>query len=99
MNPLPILFFIVFALVLLGGYVAIRRRLAGLPLLAVLMISACVIAMFLVGLTTGGSLPQAIFVGLLVGGSFSVIVIVVANYFSRAEARKAAALEQSPPSP
>jgi Na+/H+-translocating membrane pyrophosphatase len=94
MNPLPILFFIVFALVLLGGYVAIRRRLASVPLLGVLMTGACVIAMFLVSVTNGDSLPQAVFVGLLVGGVFSMIVLVVANYFSKAETRS-----QPPPSP
>ncbi|MBE2183177.1 MAG: hypothetical protein IAE89_07110 [Anaerolineae bacterium] len=85
---LPILLFIVFALVLLLGYIGMRRKFMRTGSIIVYMLIGSIATMFLVSLTNGNNILQAAFVGIVVGGAFSVITASTAWYFQRAEARK-----------
>lgn len=87
---LPILLFIMFGLVLLIGYVALRRKFMRAGYVVAYMLVGSILTMFLVSLTSGNNLVQAAFVGIVIGGAFSVIAASIAWYFQRAEERKAA---------
>jgi O-antigen/teichoic acid export membrane protein len=88
---LPVLFFVIFSLVLLGGYVGIRRHVAPVAALCTLTVLGSIMAMFLVGLTSGDSWLHAAAVGLAVGGTFALITLLIALYFERKEQRRSAA--------
>ncbi len=85
---LPILLFVMFALVLLFGYIAIRRKFMRVGYIIAYMLAGSIATMFLVSLTSGNSIIQAAFVGILIGGVFGIIVASIAWYFQRAEEQK-----------
>ncbi len=87
-NPVAILLFLLFGLILLITYVAIRRRWASPVLIAVFGILGSVIVMTLTGLAQNTTLYQALFTGLIVGGLFSVGILAMAWYFSSNERRQ-----------
>jgi|GEM_PF-1407103 Na+/H+-translocating membrane pyrophosphatase len=89
MNITALLLFVVFALILLGGYVGIRRAWASPILLGAIMIFGGFLAMFFAGLAQGNTPAQALFNGLLVGVLFSVGTVAMAWYFQSAENRVA----------
>jgi threonine dehydratase len=87
MQGLAWLFFLIFAAVLVGMYIGIRRELAGPGLIAGVGVAASMILMVLVSLAQENSLIQAVVVGILVGGLFSGATLGVAWYFHNNEVR------------
>jgi hypothetical protein len=87
-SPLSLLFFFLFALVLLGMYLGIRRRWLSPGLIAAIGVLVSIVLMTLFGLSEGNSIYQALLNGFVVGGLFSAAVLAIAVYFMRAEARK-----------
>ena len=88
LNPTAVMLFIVFGLILLVMYIAIRRRFASPVVIASIGVFANIIIMTLVGLAQGNTIYQAIFAGLLIGGLFSGAVLAMAAYFQNNEARR-----------
>lgn len=88
-----VLLFVIFALVLLFGYVAMRRKFMRTGYVVAYMLIGSIAAMFLVSLTSGNSIFQAAFIGICIGGVFSGITASIAWYFQRAEARKHASTQ------
>lgn len=93
---MPAVFFAIFALVMLGGYLAARRRLTQPILIVILMASGGFLSMFLVSLSSGNAPPHALFVGLIVGLAFTTILLLMAYSFDRRERRAA---RTPPPAP
>jgi Na+-translocating ferredoxin:NAD+ oxidoreductase RnfA subunit len=75
------LFFIAFALVLVGMYRAIRRRWAAPGIVALVGGILSIAAMMLMALAQGDGLMQAVVVGIGVGGGFSIVMLMLAWYF------------------
>lgn len=88
-NPTSWFLFAVFGLVLFVTYIAIRRRWASPTLVAALGVLGSIVIMTLVALTEGNIIYQAVFVGLLVGGLFSIGTLAMAWYFASSETRQA----------
>lgn len=84
-SPMSLVFFIVFALILVGMYVGIRRRLAGPGIVAAVGVLGSIISIMLMSLAQGNNVLQAVVVGILIGAIFSVIVLVMAWYFQTNE--------------
>jgi len=98
MHGLAFVFFALFALVLVGMYLAIRRELAGPGLVAGIGVVLSIVMMVLMSLAQENSLLQAIVVGIVVGGLFSGITLAAAWYFHTNEmhARYAGDMEVYP---
>jgi heme A synthase len=79
--------FLLFAATLVVFYIAIRRRLAPVTLLALGCVVLSIILMTLVSLAAGNHVLQAFAVGILVGGLFSAVTLGMAVYFATAERR------------
>ncbi|MBE2271436.1 MAG: hypothetical protein IAE80_24600 [Anaerolinea sp.] len=88
MTPLALVLFVVFAVILFGMYIAIRRRLLPPSVSATLGVFGSVVAVTLMSSSMGNHIVQAIFVGLLVGGLFSAGVLALAWYFQSNEKKK-----------
>jgi FlaA1/EpsC-like NDP-sugar epimerase len=88
MNLTSLLLFVLFALVLFGMYVAIRRHWGPPLVVAALGVISSVVVMTLSGLARRSTLYQSVVAGLLVGGLFSIGVLAMAYYFSTNEQRK-----------
>lgn len=86
-NPTGMILFLVFALVLAGSYLGIRRRWAAPAAVAAISVLASFVLALLIGLSQGNGVYQAIFVGLIVGGLCSGGILALAWYFQRAEQR------------
>ncbi|MBL8131677.1 MAG: hypothetical protein JNL42_07445 [Anaerolineae bacterium] len=87
-NATSWLLYLVFALVLFGMYLAIRRRWLSPVIVSAVGIVVSVILMTLVGAAQGNNAYQALFAGFLVGGLFSIGTLAMALYFVRSEARR-----------
>lgn len=88
MNSTGLVLFVIFSLVLFGTYIAIRRRILAPTLVAAGSIIASIAIMTLVGMSQGNHIYQALFVGFLVGGLFSISVLAVAWFFASSERRQ-----------
>lgn len=91
------MFFLVFALVLLLMYLAIRRGWAAPGLISGVGVLASIVAMVLYSLAQGNSILQAVVVGIVVGALFSGAVLAIAWYFHNNEIRSRYAAGQAPP--
>lgn len=87
-SPVGWLLYLLFALILFGMYLSIRRELVPPGLTAGLGIVTSVACMILISLSQGNSALQAVIVGILVGVIFSVAVLAIAWYFQSTELRK-----------
>lgn len=87
MTPLAFVFFALFALAIIGMYLAIRRRYAPPGVTAVVGVLAAVISMTLFSLAQANLLAHALLVGLLMGGGFAVATLALASYFLGSELR------------
>jgi hypothetical protein len=86
MSSSGLIFFFLFAIILVGVYIAIRRQLAPFSLLAGGGVFAGIIAMTLFSLTQENVLfIHALMVGILIGGGMSLGVILIAWYFLKQE--------------
>ncbi len=88
MQPTALLFYAVFALVLVTMYIGIRREWLSPMVLAGGGVLGSIIAMTLVSLAQENSILQALIVGFLVGGIFSGATLAVAWYFHSIELRE-----------
>ncbi len=86
-NAVSWLLFAVFAIVQMAMYLGIRRRWLSPMLIAAIGVLISIILMTLVSVAEGYNAYQALFVGFL-GGLFSVVVLMMAMYFARSEARR-----------
>lgn len=80
-------FFFLFAALLMGVYIAMRRQLAAVKVLAAVGVMGGIITMTLFSLNQGVIWIHALLVGVVLGGGLSLAVIMMANYFSNQEAR------------
>ncbi len=87
MQGLAWVFFVLFALVLAGMYLAIRRAWAAPGLVAGVGVVLNIILMTLISLAQDNFAIQAIIVGILLGGLFSGATLAVAWYFHSSEMR------------
>jgi Zn-dependent protease with chaperone function len=87
-NAASWLLFLMFALVLVGMYLGIRRRWLSPALIAAIGVVINIVIMTVVGIAEGNTIYQAVFVGFLIGGLFSVAVLAIAWFFQRSEARR-----------
>jgi len=94
MQGTAIIFFALFAIVLAGMYIGIRRQWAAPGMIAGAGVLASIILMVLVSLSQGNPVVQAVLVGILVGGLFSGATLAVAWYFHSNEMRARYAQEQ-----
>lgn len=87
-NLPSLLLFVLFALVLFGMYIAIRRHWGPPLMVATLGVISSVVVMTLNGLARRSTFYQSVVAGLLVGGLFSIGVLAIAYYFATNEQRK-----------
>lgn len=87
-NPTAWLLFALFGLILFVMYVALRRRWASPVVVGLLGVAGSIVVMTLLGLAQNNTIYQALFVGLLVGGLFSIGTLAMASYFHSAEQRQ-----------
>ncbi len=80
-NAFSIIFYAIFALILVWMYLAIRRRWVQPGFAAAAGIIGSVISMLLMSVSQGNAALHAIVVGLLVGGFFSGATLATAWYF------------------
>jgi len=85
MQGSSIVFFLLFAIVLMLMYMALRREWAGPGVVAGVGVLGSVITMTLMSLAQGNAAPQALIVGILIGGIFSGAILAIAWYFHNAE--------------
>lgn len=95
MQPASFLFFFLFAGIILVTYIALRRGVGRPALVSFLGVISSVIAMVLFSLSQGNGMLQALVVGVLVGGFFSVAALAIAAYFQGNEMREAARRAQT----
>jgi peptidoglycan biosynthesis protein MviN/MurJ (putative lipid II flippase) len=88
MQQMAWLFFVLFAVILAGMYLSIRRQWLAPGLTAALGVIASIVLMTLTSLGQGNMPVQAVIVGILLGGLFSGATLAIAWYFQRAEVQK-----------
>lgn len=81
LQGMGLLLFVVFALALLGMYLAIRRNWVAPVVSTGVGIALSIILMTLISFSQGNPPIQAIIVGLVVGGLFGGATLAVAWYF------------------
>lgn len=80
------IFFFLFAALLMGVYVAMRRQLASVKMLAMVGVFGGIITMTLFAMNQDNvQFMHALLVGILLGGGLSFAVILLANYFLKQE--------------
>ncbi len=89
--------YLLFALILFGMYLAIRREWAAPGAVAGIGIVTSIVCMVLISLAQGNMAVQALIVGLLVGLLFSLATLAAAWYFHSREMR-ARGIASPPPS-
>jgi hypothetical protein len=88
MSLVGFIFFVLFAGVQVGMYLALRREWLPLNNIALAGMGGSVMLAGLMSLTSGNSLVQAIFVGLLLGLLIGGSTLAVALYFHNNERAK-----------
>ena len=87
-SPISFIFFAMFAVILVGMYLAIRREWAPTGLVTGLGVIGSIIAMLIVSLSQGNAMFQAIVVSLGIGMVFSLATVAVAIFFHSNELRE-----------
>lgn len=88
MQGLSLLFFALFALVIIGMYIALRRGTGKPSVVAAGGVFASITAMTLCLLSgTDVVLVNALLIGVLMGGGFAFVALAAAWYFGRQEMR------------
>jgi O-antigen/teichoic acid export membrane protein len=80
-NPASFVFYAIFAVILVGMYLGIRRGWGQPGFVAAVGIVGSVISMLLMSLSQGNAALHAVAVGLVVGGLFSGVTLAIAWYF------------------
>jgi len=90
MSVTGLIFFFLFAAILIGVYIAMRRRLASVRILAAVGVFGGIVSMTLFAMTQDNILfIHALLVGIVLGGGLSFAVIMMAWYFLAQELRAA----------
>jgi hypothetical protein len=92
-NAASWLLFLIFAVVQVGMYIGIRRRVLSPALIAAGGVLMSIVLMTVIGIAEGNAFAQAVFAGFGVGGLFSAAVLAIALYFQRSEARRSGGRE------
>jgi prepilin signal peptidase PulO-like enzyme (type II secretory pathway) len=87
MQSSALLLFVIFALVLAGMYLSIRRGWFAPGMTAAVGVILSMIVMVMISLAQNNLPIQAIVVGILVGGVFSGVTLAAAWYFHSQELR------------
>ncbi len=87
MTGTALIFFLLFALIIVGMYLGVRREWARPGGIALVGGIASMITMALFSLAQGNPGLQAVVVGVLVGGVFTALTVSIANFFRGDEAR------------
>ena len=87
MQGIALVLFVAFALVLALTYIAIRREWYAPGVTAGLGVVVSMILMLFISLAQGNPPLQAVIVGVVVGGLFSIATLAIAWYFHRNELR------------
>jgi hypothetical protein len=85
MQPIALLFFALFGATIVGTYIGIRRNMAPVSILAGAGVLLSIVMMTLFSLAQGNIFGQALIVGILIGGAFSIATLVIAMYFQGQE--------------
>lgn len=86
-SPISLLFFLIFAAILVGMYLGIRREWAPTGIITVLGVVGSIVSMFIVSLAQDNMMFQAIVVSLSMGVLFSLSTVAVAIFFHSSEMR------------
>lgn len=97
MQGSSIVFFLIFAVILVVTYLAIRRQWAGPVAVSLGSVIASILAMTLMALAQGNSIIQALIVGMAIGFVFSGATLAIAWYFHSNELRARYIREQGMP--
>jgi drug/metabolite transporter (DMT)-like permease len=88
MQGMEFIFFIAFALVIAGMYIAVRRHLAQTKVIAAAGIFGCIITLSLWMMSRPNMNPaQGIIMGIFIGTLMGLATLAVAFYFQRRESR------------
>ena len=85
MSGQALIFFVLFALTLVGTYLGVRRGWAPTRAIAALGAVLSILTMVLFSLGQENTLLQALIVGVLLGGVFTAATVAVATFFRNAE--------------
>ncbi len=90
MSATGLIFFFLFAAILVGVYIAMRRRLAPVRILAAVGVFGGIVSMTLFAMSQENIVfVHALLVGVVLGGGLSMAVIMMAWYFLTQELRAA----------
>ncbi len=90
MQGLAMIFFGLFAVVLVGMYLAIRRQWAAPGITAGVGVLLSIVSMMLVSLAQNNETLLAIIIGVVIGGLFSGATLAIAWYFQSNEMQQRA---------
>jgi hypothetical protein len=88
-NPLSFVFFVLFAIILVWMYLAVRRRWMSNGFILGAGIAGSIITMLLMSVAQGNEVLHAVVNGVLIGTVFSLVTFGIASFFSRREERAA----------
>lgn len=88
MQGTALILFVVFALVLAGMYLSIRRNWFAPGMTAAIGVIASMVIMVMISLAQNNLPVQAVVVGILVGGVFSGVTLAAAWYFHSQDLRE-----------
>ena len=94
-SPISLIFFFVFALILVGMYLGIRREWASTGIITGVGVVGSIFSMLMVSLAQGNAMFQAIVVSLAIGTIFSLSTVAVAIFFHSSEMRDQRATDLS----
>lgn len=87
-SPTSIIFFAVFAIILVVSYLAIRREWLSTGIVAGLSLLGSIVMMLLVSLSQGNTMFQALVVSIGLGSIFSLATVAIALFFHTNELRE-----------
>lgn len=83
-----LIFFALFAALMVAAYLGIRRQWLSPTIIAAVAVVGGIALMTMFSLAQGNSLIQAIIVGILLGAVFSIAVLAIAWYFQGNDLRE-----------
>ncbi len=75
------IFFVLFVAILVGAYLVMRRGAMPSRWATAAAVLGAIISMTLFALAQGNMMAQALVVGLVIGGGFSIIFLLMARFF------------------